>query len=144
MQVLSGIDITVDGKRVDVGKAMSYKGMMYSDVPNMATAFGYTNASWTLKADLTCDYVCRLLKYMDKRGWDQCTPARDPAVAEEPFLDFTSGYVQRALETLPRQGSTKPWKLYQNYALDLMTLRYGKLDDGTMKFSRRHPARVAA
>ncbi len=144
MQILSGMDITVDGARVDLGKTMSYKGMMYSDVPNMATAFGYTNASWTLKADLTCDYVCRLLKYMDKRGWDQCTPTRDPAVTEAPFLEFTSGYVQRALEQLPRQGSTKPWKLYQNYALDLMTLRYGKLDDGTMKFSRRHPAKVAA
>ena len=137
MQVLSGMQITVDGVRVDLAKAMGYKGMMYSDVPNLASAFGYTNASWTLKCDLTCEYVCRLLRYMDKHGYAQCTPKRDTDVTEEPFLDFTSGYVQRALDQLPRQGSKKPWKVNQNYAVDLMTLRFGKLDDGTMQFTRR-------
>jgi cation diffusion facilitator CzcD-associated flavoprotein CzcO len=137
MQILSGMAIDVDGVRVDVSKAMSYKGMMYSGVPNLATTFGYTNASWTLKADLTCNYVCRLLAYMDARGYVQATPTRDADVEEAPFLDFTSGYVQRALDHLPRQGVKAPWKLYQNYARDLLTLRYGKLDDGTLVFRHR-------
>jgi monooxygenase len=115
---------------------MSYKGMMYSDVPNLASSFGYTNASWTLKCDLTCEYVCRLLNYMDRHGYQQCIPRQtDPTVADAPWLDFSSGYVQRALDILPRQGTKRPWKLYQNYALDLVTLRYGKVNDGTMEFS---------
>lgn len=136
IQVLSGIPVTVDGTPVDLAKTLSYKGMMYSGVPNLASAFGYTNASWTLKADLTSDYVCRLLDYMDKHGVTECRPKRDPGVGELPFLDFSSGYVQRALDRMPRQGDRKPWRLYQNYALDLLTLRFGKLDDGTMIFSR--------
>ena len=144
MQILSGMDIQVDGTRVDLSKAMSYKGMMYSDIPNLATTFGYTNASWTLKADLTSAYVCRLLNYMDARGYVQATPTKDPSVTEAPFLDFSSGYVQRALDQLPRQGMKKPWKLYQNYALDLMTLRFGKIDDGTLMFKRRRTAARAA
>ena len=139
IKVLSGIEVAVDGERVAFSKAMSYKGMMYSGVPNLATAFGYTNASWTLKADLTSDYVCRLLRHMDRHGYAQCTPQRDPGMAEAPFLDFTSGYVQRALDQLPRQGAKAPWKLYQNYLLDLLSLRFGRLDDGTMAFSRRKP-----
>ncbi len=144
MQILSGMTISVDGARVDFGKMMSYKGMMYSDVPNLATAFGYTNASWTLKADLTCSYVCRLLNYMDQRGLVEARPTRDAAVQEAPFLDFSSGYVQRALSELPRQGTTKPWKLNQNYALDLMALKFGKLNDGTMVFKRRAARKQAA
>jgi len=144
MQVLSGMEIAVDGVQVNLGKTMSYKAMMYSDVPNLATSFGYSNASWTLKSDLTCEYVCRLLRFMDKRGYDKCMPKRNPGVTEEPFLDFTPGYVQRALDQLPRQGSKKPWKLQQNYAADMMALRFGKLDDGTMEFSRRIQAKRAA
>ncbi len=144
MRILSGMEIDVDGAQIDLSKCMSYKGMMYSGVPNLATAFGYTNASWTLKADLTCNYVCRLLNYMAARGYVQATPTKDASVTEAPFLDFSSGYVQRALDQLPRQGVTKPWKLYQNYALDLMTLRYGKLDDGTLMFKRRKVASKAA
>ncbi len=144
MQILSGMALSVDGVRVEFGKAMSYKGMMYSDVPNLATAFGYTNASWTLKADLTCSYVCRLLNYMDARGFAEARPIRNASVQEMPFLDFSSGYVQRALEQLPRQGTTKPWKLNQNYALDMMALKFGKLDDGTMVFKRRAARKVAA
>jgi cation diffusion facilitator CzcD-associated flavoprotein CzcO len=144
MQILSGVAFSVDGARVDFGKTMSYKGMMYSDVPNLASAFGYTNASWTLKADLTSAYVCRLLAYMDARGYVEARPVRDETVAEAPFLDFSSGYVQRALEQLPRQGTTKPWKLYQNYALDLLTLKFGKIDDGTMVFKRRAVKSLAA
>jgi len=144
MQVLSGMEIEVDGAQVSLGETMSYKAMMYSDVPNLATSFGYSNASWTLKSDLTGEYVCRLLRFMDKRGYDKCVPKRNAGVTEEPFLDFTPGYLQRALDQLPRQGSKKPWRLQQNYAADLMALRFGKLDDGAMQFSRRSLARRAA
>ena len=119
----------------DASKSMSYKGMMYSGIPNLVSSFGYTNASWTLKADLTCEYVCRLLNHMRDTRTTIATPHRDPKVEEEAFLDFSSGYVQRALDVLPRQGKTKPWKLYQNYVLDLVALRYGRVDDGAMVFS---------
>ncbi len=145
LKLMGGLEVSVDGARVDLAKTMNYKGMMNSDVPNLATSFGYTNASWTLKSDLTAAYVCRLLNYMDQHGYAQCTPRRtDPTVTEEPFLDFSSGYVQRAIEQLPKQGSKKPWKLYQNYLLDLITLRYGAVNDGTMEFIRRQPAKRAA
>ncbi|MGN6517000.1 MAG: flavin-containing monooxygenase [Rhizomicrobium sp.] len=136
LELLGGMKVVVDGQPRDLSKAMSYKGMMYSDVPNLASCFGYTNASWTLKCDLTCEYVTRLLNYMDRKGTPIATPKGDPSVAELPWLDFSSGYVQRALDVLPKQGATKPWKLYQNYALDLITLRYGKVDDGTLAFSK--------
>ena len=127
--------VVVHGKTVEPSKTMTYKGMMYSDVPNFAAAFGYTNASWTLKCDLTCEYVCRLVNYMDAKGWTTATPARDPSVMEEPLLTFSSGYVQRAAAIMPKQGAQRPWKLHQNYARDLLMLRYGRVDDGTMKFS---------
>jgi cyclohexanone monooxygenase len=127
--------ISVDGKAADPAQAMVYKGMMLSDVPNMMFIFGYTNASWTLKADLSSEYLVRLLRRMDAAGKRVAIARRDPAVAEIPFLDFTSGYVQRALSVLPRQGATKPWRLYQNYLLDLLTLRFGKLEDGTLHLS---------
>ncbi len=140
LKLMSGLQLVVDGASVDLSKAMAYKGMMYSDVPNLASAFGYTNASWTLKCDLTAEYVCRLLKHMDRHGYAQCTPrVNDPEVTEEPILDFTSGYVQRALHTLPRQGSKTPWRLHQNYVRDLSMLRYGRVDDGTMEFKVAPP-----
>ena len=136
LQILGGMEVVVDGRGIDFAKTMNYKGMMYSDVPNLASAFGYTNASWTLKCDLTCEYVCRLLNYMDRHGYKQCVPHNvDPSVEPLPVLDFSSGYVQRALATLPKQGSKQPWRLYQNYALDIVTLRWGKIDDGVMKYS---------
>ncbi len=142
MQLLSGMAVSVDGQRVDLSKSMSYKSMMYSDVPNLASSFGYTNASWTLKCDLTCEYVCRLLNHMGKIGMAQATPRRtDPTVAEEPWLDFSSGYVQRAMAEFPKQGNKAPWKLYQNYARDIVTLKFGAIEDGTMEFS--HPVRAA-
>ena len=135
LKLMAGLQLEVDGSPVDFSKTMAYKGMMYSDIPNVASAFGYTNASWTLKCDLTAEYVCRILKFMDKNGYDICTPrANDPSVQSEPVLDFTSGYVQRALDTLPRQGSKTPWRLHQNYVKDLSMLRYGRVDDGTMEF----------
>ncbi|MBV9775773.1 MAG: FAD-containing monooxygenase EthA, partial [Acetobacteraceae bacterium] len=116
----------------------------FSDVPNLASVFGYTNASWTLKADLTCAYVCRLLNHMRRHGYATATPRRDPSVEERPFVDFSSGYIQRALDALPKQGSKKPWRLHQNYALDMAALRLGAVDDGVMQFARREPARRAA
>ena len=136
LQVLGGLEVNVDGRVVDVARALNYKGMMYSDVPNLAAAFGYTNASWTLKCDLTCEYVCRLINYMDRRGFRQCMPHNaDPTITELPSLNFTSGYVQRSVAKMPKQGSKRPWRLYQNYALDIVTLRFGKVDDGVMKYS---------
>jgi monooxygenase len=136
LQVLGGLDVSVDGRNVDFARALNYKGMMYSDVPNLAAAFGYTNASWTLKCDLTCEYVCRLINYMDRRGYRQCMPHNvDPTITELPSLNFSSGYVQRSVAKMPKQGSKRPWRLYQNYALDIVGLRFGKIDDGVMQYS---------
>ena len=116
---------------------MTYKGMMYSDVPNMAVATGYTNASWTLKCDLTCEYVCRMLNYMDKNAYGQVTPRRtDPTVKEEPWVDFSSGYILRSRDKFPKQGTKLPWKLHQNYARDLMALRFGSINDGVLEYKR--------
>lgn len=137
MQLMSDLAITVDGKAMDPAQSMSYKAMMFSDIPNLATSFGYTNASWTLKADLTCKYVCRLINHMDKNGYTRCVPRVTPeAEAEtEPFIDFSSGYVQRALDKFPRQGSKAPWKVYQNYLLDKVALGYASVTDDAMEFS---------
>ncbi len=138
MQLMSGVQLVVDGAPVDLATRMTYKGMLYSDIPNLASAIGYTNASWTLKCELTSAYVCRLLTYMDRHGYSQVTPRLDdPTITAEPLLDFTSGYVQRALPNLPHQGSKRPWKLYQNYLLDLLALRFGRLKDGTLEFRGR-------
>jgi cation diffusion facilitator CzcD-associated flavoprotein CzcO len=137
LQLLGGMTLTVDGKPFNSAETISYKGMIYSDVPNMAAVVGYTNASWTLKADLVCQYVCRLLNHMDRRGFRQCTPRiDDPAMERLPWVDFSSSYIQRAVDRFPKQGARRPWRLYQNYALDLLTLRYGPLRDKAMVFSR--------
>jgi cation diffusion facilitator CzcD-associated flavoprotein CzcO len=134
---LGGVRLTVDGRAVEPSQTFIYKGMMYSDVPNLASVFGYTNASWTLKADLVCEYVCRLLNRMDRKGYRYCMPHNsDPTLAAEPWVNFSSGYIQRALEHQPKQGSKRPWKLYQNYVLDLMSLRFGTLRDRAMTFVR--------
>jgi monooxygenase len=135
LRLLSGVELVVDGATVNLADTLAYKGMMLSDVPNLVSAFGYTNASWTLKTDLTADYACRLLQYMDRHGFRQCTPRRtDPSVTELPVLDFTSGYVRRALAHLPKQGSKIPWRVHQNYLRDLAMLRHGAIDDGVMEF----------
>jgi len=135
LKFLGGMELSVDGQRIEPSRTMNYKGVMFSDVPNLAGIFGYTNASWTLKADLTSEYVCRLIRHMTATGTARCTPRRsDPTLQEEPFIDFSSGYVQRGLSHFPKQGSKRPWRLHQNYALDILTLRYGAVDDGTMEF----------
>jgi monooxygenase len=137
---LGGMQLAVDGSEVDVSETMSYKGMMLSGVPNLAIAFGYTNASWTLKADLTCAYVCRLLNHMDEHRYVQCTPSNDdPSIEEQPFIDFSSSYVRRSIEQFPKQGSKAPWRLYQNYALDILALKFGAVEDGAMRFARAEP-----
>ncbi len=140
LQLMSDVPLWIDGKRVDPAETLNYKGMMFSGIPNLAYTFGYTNASWTLKADLTSEYVCRLLNTMRKRELRQCTPQPSGAIEPAPFLDFTSGYVQRALARFPKQGSRKPWRLNQNYMRDVMTLRFGSVDD-EMVFSNPEPRR---
>ncbi|HYA05934.1 MAG TPA: NAD(P)/FAD-dependent oxidoreductase [Xanthobacteraceae bacterium] len=143
--MLGGIKLAVDGRPVDLAKEMNFKGVMFSNVPNLAVAFGYTNASWTLKCDLTSAYVGRLIDYMDKHGYASCTPRRrDPSVKEQPLVDFSSGYFQRAIDQLPRQGSKRPWRLYQNYMLDLLSLRFGAVDDKALEFARRRQEAKAA
>ena len=136
IQLAGDVRFSVDGAAADLSKSLSYKGLMFSGVPNLSYTFGYTNASWTLKADLTSAYLTRILNHMDGRGCQMAMPRRSEGVEEVPFLDFSSGYVQRALDVLPRQGSTKPWKLNQNYALDMAALRFGKVEDGVMEFRR--------
>ena len=130
MQLLGGMHLDVDGVPVVPGDTVAYKGIMLCGVPNLAVTFGYTNASWTLKADLTAEYVCRLLDELDARGMRQATPlAPDPALPTEPFIDFSSGYVTRAVADLPKQGATTPWRLHQNYLRDTWLLRFAKVDD---------------
>jgi cyclohexanone monooxygenase len=135
LNVMGDVAISIDGRPLVAGQAMAYKGMMLGDVPNLVMAFGYTNASWTLKADLTAAYVCRLLRFMDRHGHTVAMPRRDPAVAEQPFLGFSSGYVQRALDILPKQGAHKPWAVHQSYLADLLAIRWDRLDDGVMQFT---------
>lgn len=138
MRLMSGVQLVVDGQQVELSRTMNYKGAMLSNIPNFAAAIGYTNASWTLKCELIARYVARLLNYMDRHGYVQCTPRQnDPSITAEPVVSFTSGYVQRALSSLPSQGSRPPWKLYQNYLLDTLVYRLGKVNDGTMEFRRR-------
>ena len=137
IEMLGGIQICVDNQPIEPKNLMGYKAMMFSGIPNLIMTFGYTNASWTLKADLTAAWMCRLLKHMKKYRLSSATPIRDPSVKEQPFLDFTSGYVQRAIQQLPKQGDRKPWRVYQNFFMDLITLRYSRLDDGALKFKSK-------
>ena len=137
---LGGVALSVDGVGVELPEKLSYKGMMLEGVPNLAFAVGYTNASWTLKCDLTCEYVCRLFNHMDKHGSRICTPHnRDPSITAEPFIDFSSGYVLRSIDQFPRQGSRPPWRLHQNYARDILMLRFAAIQDDAMEFSNGGP-----
>lgn len=144
LQQFGGAELAVDGRKVELSKTLNYKGMMFSDVPNLAATFGYTNASWTLKADLIAQYACRILNAMDAKGMKIAVAHNDdPDMPVEDFVDFSSGYFQRALDTLPKQGARKPWRLYQNYIKDLLSLRYGGLEDGALRFSNP-PAQAGA
>ena len=145
MLVFGGLDLTVDGEEISLPQTTAYRGSMLSGVPNFAYSIGYTNASWTLKADLTCEYVCRLLNHMRTGGFTSATPVLDdPTITAEPLLDFTSGYVQRSIHLFPRNGSKAPWKLRQNYPRDVLAMRYGTIDDGTLRFARTPVATQAA
>ncbi|MGA2342600.1 MAG: NAD(P)/FAD-dependent oxidoreductase [Steroidobacteraceae bacterium] len=133
---LGGIELHVDGERVRLAGTLSYKGAMFSGIPNLATVIGYTNASWTLKCELVCRFLCRLLNYMEKQGHEICVPRNeDASLREEPWLNLTSGYVRRVSDQLPKQGSKRPWRLWQNYLLDRLWLRSSALDDGVMRFA---------
>ncbi len=134
--MFGGAELAIDGKPFDVTQSMGYRGIMLRDLPNLAAIVGYTNASWTLKADLSSEYFCRLINHLDAIGMRQCTPRQtDGSVKEEPFLNLNSGYIQRAADRMPKQGDRTPWKLYQNYALDLALLRFGKVEDGYLAFT---------
>ena len=144
LRLFGGMSITVDGKPVQMNQHISYKGLMFNDIPNFSNTLGYTNASWTLKADLIAEYVCRLLKHMDKTGTRIAVAERkDPNIQTTQLLDMTSGYVARAEAHLPKGADRAPWKLYQNYALDMDQLRNGKLEDGVMAFRKPHVAAAA-
>jgi monooxygenase len=132
---LGNIQISVDGRHVDPANTLNYKGTMYGGIPNLASTFGYTNASWTLKSELTCDYICRVLNHMQQKGYRVCVPQNDdPTIKPEPWLNLTSGYIQRVADKLPKQGSKTPWKLHQNYVKDILSLKFGSLDDGVIRF----------
>lgn len=136
MQLAGGAQISRDGAVLDTADLYTYRGMMLGDVPNFALAFGYTNASWTLKVDLTCERVCRMLNHMKKTSTDVAVPNVPADIQPEPLLDFSSGYVQRAIKHLPKQGDRAPWKTYQNYVQDMLTIRFGRLEDGYMTFTK--------
>lgn len=141
MQLFGGATVTRNGEAVDLTKSMTYKGLMLSGVPNMAITFGYTNASWTLKADLVSEFICRLLNFMDANGFDKVEPEHPgDAVDELPFMDFTPGYFRRAMDSLPKSGSEAPWKLKQNYFFDMRTIRYGKVDEESLHFTKHRAA----
>jgi monooxygenase len=141
MQAFGGIEMIVDKRRIDPAQVLAYKGVMMSGVPNFASVFGYINASWTLKADLIANYVCRLLNLMDRKGLRQVTPRPDGETAVAPFVEkFTPGYIQRALASWPKQGSKKPWRVHQNYFKDTLALKWSRIDDGALEFS--NPVRL--
>lgn len=141
LRVLGDVAISVDDRPIDIAATFSYKSMMFSDVPNLVSTFGYINASWTLKADLTAEYACRLLNHMAETGARQCTPrlrAHEQGMAGEDWIaGFSSGYIQRKLHLLPKQGASSPWRNTQNYALDRKTIGEGPIEDGVLEFSRR-------
>jgi cation diffusion facilitator CzcD-associated flavoprotein CzcO len=135
LQAFGAIALDVDGRAVEPAQTLSYKGIMLGDVPNFASCFGYAAASWTLKADLVCDYVCRLLNHMRQRGWVQCTPrCGGPPMTTRPWIDFSSGYFQRGLTRFPKQGDRAPWRFQQNYLRDVLALRFGRIDDPAIEF----------
>ncbi|WP_293750886.1 NAD(P)/FAD-dependent oxidoreductase [uncultured Paraglaciecola sp.] len=140
LEILSSYQLSVDQKPFSVADSYCYKGMMLNGLPNFAFSMGYTNASWTLKSDLVGQYVCRLINHMHKHHYDYCEPVL-PAngIESEPFIDFTSGYITRALDKMPKQGRDKPWKLNQNYILDSLSLHYSSVVDDSIVFSTIQP-----
>jgi monooxygenase len=145
VELFGGAAIARNGVPVDLNELMAYKGMMLTELPNMAFTVGYTNASWTLKADLVSEFVCRVLNYMDANGYDLVVPQHPGgSVEERPLMDFTPGYILRALDRLPKAGARLPWRLKQNYLLDIGLIRHGRVQDPALLFSRRQAAVSAA
>lgn len=137
LKFLGGLEVQVDGQPVNLHETFAYKGMMCSDIPNMALSLGYTNASWTLKSDLTAEYVCRLLDHMDSRGYAYCCPrVKDRTLEAKSMLPLSAGYIERGRHKVPKEASFAPWRLHQNYALDVLALRYGSVKDDVMQFER--------
>ena len=136
LEVCNGIRLLVDNDEVDISKTMTYKGMMFSNVPNLVATFGYTNASWTLRADLTSEYVCRLINFLNKKGYAYCCPRVDQSVEHDGnWLDFSSGYITRSMHKFPMQGSRDPWRNTQNFPRDVFAIRWGNIDDNELKFT---------
>ncbi|MDQ1684273.1 MAG: monooxygenase [Frankiaceae bacterium] len=136
MLVLGGLRITIDGREVKLSETVGYKGMMFSGVPNLAAAIGYTNASWTLKCDLACQHVCRLLNYMTEHGHTEVVPRwTDGELPDNPFIDLSSNYVLRSIHEFPKRGDREPWRLYQNYIRDIVLLKHRRVDDPALEFS---------
>lgn len=145
LQAMGGASASVDGRKINLGDTFTYRGLACSGMPNIAFVFGYTNSSWTLRADLVSHYICRLINYMDRRGYDIATPVnRDPALKREPFLNLNSGYILRAADRMPKQGDKDPWRNPQSYFRDIAILRHGRIDDGVMTFSKAAAAGKAA
>jgi len=134
LQIMGGIEVVVDGKPYDFSQKMIYRGILFQDLPNLGMVFGYTNASWTLKADLVSEYMCRMINHMDTSRTQFAVPVDTESTAHIPFMDMSSGYIQRALNKVPQQGDKLPWRLYQNYVKDMFMLRFGKLNDGILMF----------
>lgn len=136
VQMLGNMQVTIDGEPLKPSTKMSYRGVMFEDLPNMGMVFGYTNASWTLKADLISSYVCRLLKHMDEKGVRQVTPRNHNAsIKRLPFINMQSGYISRVKDQIPQQGDERPWKLYQNYFLDMTLLKMASMDDPSLEYA---------
>jgi monooxygenase len=141
LKLFGGASVSIDGEPVDLTQTMSYKGMMLTGLPNAVYTIGYTNASWTLKADLVSEFACRLLNFMDEHGYDTVVPQHPgDSVEERPFMEFTPGYVLRVLDQLPKQGHVKPWRLNMNYLLDVRLIRHGRIADDGLRFSRHRVA----
>ncbi len=137
VQFFGGAQVLRNGAPIDMAGSLAYKGMMLTGLPNVVFTFGYTNASWTLKADLTSEFVCRLLNYMDANGYDTVVP-QDPgdAIERRPFVDLASGYLRRSLHELPKSGSAAPWQVHQNYFLDLRAIRQDRIDNDALRFTK--------
>lgn len=133
---LGGIEVSIDGKQTDASQLYIYKGFMCSETPNMFACIGYTNASWTLKVDLTNRYACRLINYNDANGYDYCIPETEPGMVDTPLLNLSSGYIERSTHLLPKQASKLPWKLYQNFIFDTLSLRFTPVTDNAIKFRK--------
>ena len=137
LEMLSNVDFVVDNNTIDISKTVTYKGMMYSGVPNLASTFGYTNASWTLGADLTSEYVCRIINHMKKNQYDVVCPQSNDEIETDPdYLNLSSGYFKRSLDIFPQQGKKAPWRNNQNFLKDVFQIRYGRIDDGEISFSK--------